>query len=66
MAVQTSNPQMLIAKKFLAMALLVVGLALAAAGIYYASTPMTVIGVLALLAGVVLLVWKIRSRNDGM
>ncbi len=66
MAAQTDNPQMLVAKKIVAMALLIVGVILAAAGIYYASTPMTVIGVIAVLAGIVLLVWKINARNNGL
>ncbi|WP_332713494.1 hypothetical protein [Pelagibacterium mangrovi] len=66
MAAQTDNPQMLFAKKIVAMALLIVGVILAAAGIYYASTPMTVIGVIAVLAGIVLLVWKINARNNGL
>lgn len=66
MAAQTGNPQMLFAKKLVAMALLIVGVILAAAGIYYASTPMTVIGVVAVLAGIVLLVWKINARNNGL
>lgn len=66
MAAQTSNPQMLFAKKVVAMLLLVVGLALAAAGIYYASTLMTVIGVIALVAAIALLAWKINTRNEGL
>lgn len=64
MAARTSNPEALFAKKILAMVLLVVGLALAAAGFYYANMLMTVIGVLALLAAVILLVRKIISRNE--
>ena len=64
MVAPSQQPQRLLAKNIAALALLVVGLALAAAGFYYASTPMTVIGIAALIAGAVVLVWKIRARNE--
>lgn len=63
---QTGNYQTLFAKNILAMILLVVGLVLAAAGIYYSYMPMTIFGILALLAAVVLFVRKIMSRNEGL
>lgn len=65
MAVQTGNPQGLLAKKIAAMVLLIAGIFLVAAGVYYASTPMTVFGIIAVLAGIALLIWKIDARNRG-
>lgn len=63
MAAQTDTPQLLFAKKVLGMALFILGLLLSATGFYYSSTPMTFIGVIALLVGAYLIVRKIIVRN---
>lgn len=63
MVARTQNTQALFIKKILGMALLILGILLSASGLYYSSTPMTIVGILALLLGIFLIVRKIMARN---
>jgi len=66
MVARTQNTQMLLLKKLLGMVLFILGILLSASGLYYSSTPVTVVGVLALVLGVFLIARKIMQRNSDL
>jgi len=65
MAARAGEGHVLLVKKLYGLFLIILGSMLTAAGVSYASTGLTVFGILALIAGAILLVLKIMRRNEG-
>jgi len=65
MAARAGEGYVLLVKKLYGLFLIILGSMLTAAGVSYASTGLTVFGILALIAGAILLVLKIMRRNEG-
>ena len=65
MAAYASDKPVLLIKKFGAVAALIIGLMLTATGLSNDYRGLTIVGGLLLVAGVILLAFKIVSRNQG-
>ena len=65
MAARAGEGYVLLVKKLYGLFLIILGSMLTAAGVSYASTGLIVFGILALIAGAILLVLKIVRRNEG-
>jgi hypothetical protein len=65
MAARAGEGYVLLVKKLYGLFLIILGSMLTAAGVSYASTGLTAFGILALIAGAILLVLKIVRRNEG-
>jgi hypothetical protein len=64
MAARAGEGYVLLVKKLYGLFLIILGSMLTAAGVSYASTGLIVFGILALIAGAILLVLKIVRRNQ--
>jgi hypothetical protein len=60
---QTADTPVFLIKKLGGLVLLILGLLVTAFGYFYASSPLTFIGVILLAAGVILLALKVIRRN---